>query len=146
MCILCMRHNCRLCIGYLRNVARKASSVQALARWGLLLIHAFRESNDEVRSAVKICIQRSKTLCYLSPLSSSPFYMSQKSTWVFSEFLCSSLAKTFVAPSVEIPEKKVSSVSQPSTIAQVLLPVKTHFRKSFQASSQYHRSDLDLAL
>merc|ERR1719239_1065400 len=36
---------------HLRNVARKASSVQALARWGLWLIHAFNESNDEVRRA-----------------------------------------------------------------------------------------------
>ena len=45
-------HNCHLCDGHLRKVVRKVSSVQACFRWGLWLIHAFTDSNDEVRSAV----------------------------------------------------------------------------------------------
>ena len=45
-------HRCRLFVGYLRKVDRKVSSLQACVRWGLWLIHAFTDSNDEVRSAV----------------------------------------------------------------------------------------------
>ena len=59
-------------IGYLRNVARKRSSVQAFARWGLWLIQVLRESNDSLRSSAKVVTGDPKTFCSRE---------SEKSTW-----------------------------------------------------------------
>ena len=91
-------------IWYLRNVARKRSSVQAFARWGLWLIQALRESNDSLRSSAKVVTGDPKTFC--SRESENPPGQACL-TWALSKLFCSSLAETFIAPSVEIPDKQM---------------------------------------
>ena len=58
-------------------------------------------------------------------------------TWALSKLFCSSLAETFFAPSVQIPDKQrfISSPAQHHP-QQVLLPVKTHFQKCLVSVSE----------